>query len=219
MCHRPSEPSADRARTVSVARRPTAWSCCGTVKSSSAVRNQSFAGPATDAAVPTRRRCPGTVGTGVPARRPEPSAHGGRCSSAAGTFNQNTQRRLLVRRRPVLVAFAATTAQYHVSPSSSFLSWSVCVWHTAPLATVHTVHAVSVSRRTGGFLSLAIILERATHHAPHHTGEPANRHQQLVPRVTPSSLTIKKPERSSQAAARDHQLQEPTGTPAEGGPP
>jgi hypothetical protein len=97
MCHRPSEPSADRARTVSVARRPTAWSCCGTVKSSSAVRNQSFAGPATDAAVPTRRRCPGTVGTGVPARRPEPSAHGGRCSSAAGTFNQNTQRRLLVR--------------------------------------------------------------------------------------------------------------------------
>ena len=97
MCHRPSEPSADRARTVSVARRPTAWSCCGTVKSSSAVRNQSFAGPETDAAVPTRRRCPGTVGTGVPARRPEPSAHGGRCSSAAGTFNQNTQRRLLVR--------------------------------------------------------------------------------------------------------------------------
>ena len=97
MCHRPSEPSADRARTVSVARRPTAWSCCGTVKSSSAVENQSFAGPATDAAVPTRRRCPGTVGTGVPARRPEPSAHGGRCSSAAGTFNQNTQRRLLVR--------------------------------------------------------------------------------------------------------------------------
>merc|ERR1712185_92084 len=59
------------------------------------------------------------------------------------------------RRRPVLVAFAATTAQYRVSPSSSFLSWSVCVWHTAPLATVHTVHAVSVSRRTGGFLSLA----------------------------------------------------------------
>ena len=97
MCHRPSEPSADRARTVSVARRPTAWSCCGTIKSSSAVRNQSFAGPATDAALPTRRRCPGTVGTGVPARRPEPSAHGGRCSSAAGTFNQNTQRRLLVR--------------------------------------------------------------------------------------------------------------------------
>ena len=119
----------------------------------------------------------------------------------------------------VLVAFAATTAQYHVSLSTSFLSLSECVWHTAPLATVHTVHAVSVGRRTGGFLSLAIILERATHHAPHYTGEPANRHQQLLPRVILWSLAIKKPDGSSQAAARDHQLQEPTGTPAEGGPP
>ena len=45
MCHRPSEPSADRARTVSVARRPTAWSCCGTAKSSSAVRNQPLGRP------------------------------------------------------------------------------------------------------------------------------------------------------------------------------
>ena len=116
----------------------------------------------------------------------------------------------------VLVAFAAATAQHRVSLSSSFLSWSVCVWHTAPLASVHTVHAVSVSRRTGGFLSLAIILERATHHAPHHTGEPANRHQQLLPRVTPSSLTIKKPERSSQAAARERQPQKPTSAPTDG---
>ena len=117
----------------------------------------------------------------------------------------------------VLVAFAAATAQHRVSLSSSFLSWSVCVWHTAPLASVHTVHAVSVSRRTGGFLSLAIILERATHHAPHHTGEPANRQLQLLPRVILWSLAIKKPDGSSQAAARDHQLQEPTGTLAEGG--
>ena len=123
MCHRPSEPSADRARTVSVARRPTAWSCCGTIKSSSAVRNQSFAGPATDAAVPTRRRCPGTVGTGVPARRPEPSAHGGRCSSAAGTFNQNTQRRLLMRAdvRPGGFRRCNSTTP-RLSLSSSFLS-------------------------------------------------------------------------------------------------
>ena len=45
MCHRPSEPSADRVLTVSVARRPTAWSCCGTAKSSSAVRNQPLGRP------------------------------------------------------------------------------------------------------------------------------------------------------------------------------
>ena len=45
MCHRPSEPSADRALTVSVARRPTAWSCRGTIKSSSAVRNQPLGRP------------------------------------------------------------------------------------------------------------------------------------------------------------------------------
>ena len=220
MCHRPSEPSADRARTVSVARRPTAWSCCGTIKSSSAVRNQSFAGPATDAALPTRRRCPGTVGTGVPARRPEPSAHGGRCSSAAGTFNQNTQRRLLARRRPVLVAFAATTAQYRVSLFSSFpLSVRVCLAHRSAPPTPRSTRSRPAGPSGFSSLHVFIILERATHHAPHHTGEPANRHQRLVPRVTPSSLITKKPERSSQAAARDHQLQEPTGTPAEGGPP
>ena len=141
MCHRPSEPSADRARTVSVARRPTAWSCCGTAKSSSAVRNQSFAGPATDAAVPTRRRCPGTVGTGVPARRPEPSAHGGRCSSAAGTFNQNTQRRLLMR-ADVPSWWLSPLQQHNTASLSSprFLCLSVCVWHTAPLHRLHGPH-------------------------------------------------------------------------------
>ena len=42
--------------------------------------------------------------------------------------------------------------------------------------------------------------------------EPANRHQQLLYRVTLLSLAVKKPEGSSQAAARDRKLQEPTGT-------
>ena len=42
--------------------------------------------------------------------------------------------------------------------------------------------------------------------------EPANRHQQLLYRVILWSLAIKKPEGSSQAAARDRKLQEPTGT-------
>ena len=47
-------------------------------------------------------------------------------------------------------------------------------------------------------------------------GEPANRHQQLLSRVILWSLAIKKQEGSSQAAARDRQLQEPTGAPTEG---
>ena len=155
MCHRPSEPSADRARTVSVARRPTAWSCCGTIKSSSAVRNQSFAGPATDAAVPTRRRCPGTVGTGVPARRPEPSAHGGRCSSAAGTFNQNTQRRLLVRAD--VPSWWLSPLQQHntASPPRSlpYPSAGTPLWlHRGPCFSRRS----PLSRRTGGLLQLVV---------------------------------------------------------------
>ena len=120
----------------------------------------------------------------------------------------------------VLVAFAAATAQHRVSLSPPrFLCLFVCLAHRSAPPTPRSTR----SRPAGpsGFSSshVFIILERATHHAPHHTGEPANRHQRLVPRVTPSSLITKKPERSSQAAARDHQLQEPTGTPAEGGPP
>ena len=157
----------------------------------------------------------------------------------------------------------------------------MCAWHTAPLATVSTVHTVNaqparpVSHRSSrpfssshchrvltmqiGVLCVPSSTQRVsigewqlTHVGvvcgtrpgesekaarsprtrqrqalslivrptmdPLH-GEPANRQLQLLFRVILWSLAIKKPDGSSQAAARDHQLQEPTGTPAEGGPP
>ena len=154
MCLSPFEPNHVRLERLSVARRPTAWSCLGTVNSSSASRNQPFAGSATGAALPARRRCPGTVVSEVPTRRPAPSGHGGGavrpgpstklpsavlradlCPGGFGRYNSTILRLLLV---PLP---------------------AVCIWHAAPPPVPPRsmlTRPSPLSRRTGGLLQLAV---------------------------------------------------------------